>query len=128
MSSSVNQSASIYLKNDVAQSIDDARFRTHMFKALPPDSSFRVNAFRRSHITDSPESFKYVYPREFNDEQEVVYSTTCCNSATNSVVSGPKMEAKATETATLFAKSVTQPRQGRRAFTTRVIGLDTTEN
>ena len=109
----------IYLKNDVARTIDDARFAKQMFKVLPPDSSFRVNAFRKPHVKDSPQTFKYVYPQEYNNDQELVYQTQCCNRSSVKVISGPKLDDRPLETATWFSKAVSQPRQTKRASTTR---------
>lgn len=114
----------ISFSDGVGKDIDDFRFQRGFFKNLRGAYNQSVNPFARTRIVDSPNEFQYVFPRQYNNERELVTTTLCCDHPNYSVVVGRKMGDDPTEGGVLAHQLVQRgPRK-----TTGIIGLNVAEN
>lgn len=117
----------ISFSDGIGHDIDEKRFEHSFFKNLRGAYNQSVNPFARTRIVDSPNEFQYFYPSEYNRDPESETRTACCNHPQYSIVIGRKMGQDPTEDATQLKRNATLLNPGRKK-TTRIIGLDTTEN
>ncbi len=75
-------------------------------------------------IIDLSEEAKYIFPKEYNNSEEVIYNTMCCNQPTVMQIPGRRIGIDRT----LIAPSLRRVPNVVRTKTTRRIGLDQSEN
>lgn len=114
--------------DDVGKQIDDAKFQQQFFQNKRGYFNHGVDPFARPNLVNEPHSYRHVFPQEAGAPPANQYETQCCNNPTNVIVTGRKSEDAPLENSSLFWTDLQTPHCCRIPKTTRIIGLNETEN
>lgn len=113
--------------DNVGEQIDDTRFKQQFFVNKRGLFNHSVNPFARPNVVNEPFNHRNVYPVSYNPNQQDQFETNCCNAPANTVVSGKRNEDLSLDQSTFFWTEL-RTKRCRIPKTTKIIGLDESEN
>jgi hypothetical protein len=115
--------------DDIGKQIDDKRFDQQFFVNKRGLFNHQVNPHARTNrVYDGNNNLRLVFPQDANPPVSNDYVTRCCNTPTETVISGKRNEDTPIEGTSVFWSDLRTTARRIPPKTTTTIGLDQSEN